>query len=464
MAEGPASTRALLVEDDPNIVDLIRSNLAVRGFDTVVSTDGRRALQLLETEDPDIVLLDLTLPEEDGFDLCRQIRERSSVAVIVVSARGGERDKVTALNMGADDYMTKPFSVEELLARITATLRRTRAVGGAEHGPPIVTVGDVVIDLARQQVTRKGEPVHLTLTEFALLRELVINCGKLLSHAHLLRRVWGPATRPRPSTCGSTCGDCGPSSRRDEGDPLIVTAPGRATGSWPSSAVRRSNCFVYDALGAMLTPHSRPPSLRFAFRFDHCDRRLRRTSVPARVVQGREGGEIHRALANAQAIYLLTRRVCGQCRYGRLWQLIVIELILELQCGAGGIVVSRCCAEHLGGVVHQRLLVRWRRSRLWPPRARARSRRSCPTPRARRATSSSTSRTSRRRCSPPELPASDIIIQNAQKQRQTFLTDARRISPMARRSSSLTPRTRARARRWRSTPRPMGPRSSTTTA
>ena len=137
------------------------------------------------------MLLDLMLPEEDGFSLCRQIRERSSVAVIVVSARGGERDKVTALNMGADDYMTKPFSVEELLARITATLRRTRAAGAAEPGPPIITAGDVVIDLTSQQVTSKGEPVHLTPTEFALLRELVINRGKLLSHAHLLRRVWG---------------------------------------------------------------------------------------------------------------------------------------------------------------------------------------------------------------------------------------------------------------------------------
>src|ERR1700745_462982 len=119
-------TRAIGVEDDPNIVDLVRSNLAVRGFDTVVSTDGLRALQLLETENPDLVLLDLMLPEADGFELCRQIRERSPVAVIVVSARGGERDKVTALHMGADDYMTQPFSIEELLARIAATLRRTR--------------------------------------------------------------------------------------------------------------------------------------------------------------------------------------------------------------------------------------------------------------------------------------------------------------------------------------------------
>ena len=185
-------TRALVIEDDPNIVDLIRSNLAVRGFDTVVSSNGARALNLLETEAPDIVLLDLMLPEADGFELCRLIRERSPVAIIVVSARGGERDKVTALNVGADDYMTKPFSIEELLARITATLRRTRPADPApEAAAPVVTIGEVEIDLARQQVTRSGQAVHLTPTEFALLRELAINRGKLLTHAHLLRRVWG---------------------------------------------------------------------------------------------------------------------------------------------------------------------------------------------------------------------------------------------------------------------------------
>jgi two-component system KDP operon response regulator KdpE len=189
-----SATRALVVEDDPNIVDLIRSNLAVRGFDTIVSADGSRALRLLETESPDIVLLDLMLPEIDGFELCRLIRERSSVAIIVVSARGGERDKVSALNVGADDYMTKPFSIEELLARINATLRRTRPVApaaAAASPPEVITVSDLVIDLTSQQVSRAGQPVHLTPTEFALLRELALNRGKLLSHAHLLRRVWG---------------------------------------------------------------------------------------------------------------------------------------------------------------------------------------------------------------------------------------------------------------------------------
>ncbi len=191
MADPQPLTRVLIVEDDPNIVDLIRSNLVVRGFDVVVSTDGSRALQLLETEAPDIVLLDLTLPDVDGFDLCQLIRERSPVGVIVVSARRGERDKVSALNVGADDYMTKPFSIEELLARITATLRRTRVSPPIETSTAVLPVGNIRIDLAGRQVTRAGQPVHLTPTEFALLRELATNQGKSLTHAHLLRRVWG---------------------------------------------------------------------------------------------------------------------------------------------------------------------------------------------------------------------------------------------------------------------------------
>jgi two-component system, OmpR family, KDP operon response regulator KdpE len=191
MSNTVVTTKVLIIEDDPNIVDLIRSNLAVRGFDTVVSA-GSRVIDLLEAERPDMILLDLTLPEADGFELCRQIRERSPVAIIVVSARGGERDKVTALNMGADDYMTKPFGIEELLARILATLRRTRpATQPPPAAPTVITIGDLRINLANEQVQLAGTEVHLTPTEFALLRELAVNRGKLLSRAHLLRQVWG---------------------------------------------------------------------------------------------------------------------------------------------------------------------------------------------------------------------------------------------------------------------------------
>jgi two-component system KDP operon response regulator KdpE len=225
VAEQVVKTRALVVEDDPNIVDLIRSNLAVRGFDTVVSTDGSRALQLLDTQSPDIVLLDLMLPEVDGFELCRQMRERSGVAIIVVSARGGERDKVTALNMGADDYMTKPFSIEELLARIAATLRRTRPVAASDATPQLVEIGELRIDLAKEEVFRYGERVHLTPTEFALLRELVTNRGKLLTHAHLLRRVWGRGYETETEYVRVYVRRLRAKLEEDGGPPLILTQP-----------------------------------------------------------------------------------------------------------------------------------------------------------------------------------------------------------------------------------------------
>jgi two-component system KDP operon response regulator KdpE len=219
-------TKVLIVEDDPNIVDLIRANLTVRGFDTIATFDGSKALTLLETEQPDMVLLDLMLPGADGFELCRRIRERSNVAIIVVSARGGERDKVTALNMGADDYMTKPFGIEELLARILATLRRTRpAEAVTEAAPSVITIGDVEVDLAGQLVRLAGEKVHLTPTEFALLRELALNQGKLLSRAHLLRRVWGRGYEAETEYVRVYIRRLRAKLEKPGGPPLIITQP-----------------------------------------------------------------------------------------------------------------------------------------------------------------------------------------------------------------------------------------------
>jgi two-component system, OmpR family, KDP operon response regulator KdpE len=184
-------TTVLLVEDDQNIVDLVRSNLIARAHDVVVSKDGSDAVAMLEASEPDAVLLDLMLPGIAGFELCRELRERSSVGIIVLSARRAETDKVRALNLGADDYMTKPFGIEELLARINATLRRSRPAPSELPVPAVMTAGDVEIDLAARKVTKGGDLVHLTPTEFALLREFVSNPGVLLTHATLLRRVWG---------------------------------------------------------------------------------------------------------------------------------------------------------------------------------------------------------------------------------------------------------------------------------
>jgi len=185
-------TSVLLIEDDQNIVDLVRSNLVAREHDVTVSKDGSDAVRLLDAVEPDMVILDLMLPGADGFELCREIRERSSVGIVVLSARRGETDKVRALNLGADDYMTKPFGVGELLARIQATLRRSRPGPSDPEELGVVTIGDVEIDLKSRKVTKAGNLVHLTPTEFALLREFATNPGVLLTHATLLRHVWGP--------------------------------------------------------------------------------------------------------------------------------------------------------------------------------------------------------------------------------------------------------------------------------
>ena len=218
-------TTVMIVEDDPNIVDLIRSNLVIRGFDTLVSDEGVRSLQLLETASPDIVLLDLMLPDIDGLEICRLIRERSNVGVIVVSARGGERDKVSALNVGADDYMTKPFSIEELLARITATLRRTRVADSPGASPEFISIRDIAIDLAARQVERAGRVVHLTPTEFALLRELAEHRGKSLTHAHLLRRVWGRGYETETEYLRVYVRRLRAKLESEGDEPLILTAP-----------------------------------------------------------------------------------------------------------------------------------------------------------------------------------------------------------------------------------------------
>ena len=151
-------TVVLIVEDDQNIVDLVRSNLSARGHDVIVSKDGTGVSEVLQARGLDVVLLDLMLPGRDGFELCREIREQSGVGIIVLSARRAETDKVRALNLGADDYMTKPFGIEELLARINATLRRSKPSADGRPEPSVVRIGDVEIDLERRRVDQGRRP------------------------------------------------------------------------------------------------------------------------------------------------------------------------------------------------------------------------------------------------------------------------------------------------------------------
>ena len=224
MAEPAAATQVLLVEDDPHIVDLVRSNLVVRGYAVDVSPTGEDVGEWLVASPPDVVLLDLMLPAVDGFELCREIRERSPVGIIVVSARGREGDKVRALNLGADDYMTKPFGIEELLARITATLRRVRPVPVADPRA-VIEAGDVVIDLDARRVTKGDVRVHLTPTELSLLQELALHPRVLLPHARLLRRVWGPGYETQTEYLRVYVRRLRAKLETDDGPPLIVTEP-----------------------------------------------------------------------------------------------------------------------------------------------------------------------------------------------------------------------------------------------
>jgi two-component system KDP operon response regulator KdpE len=182
------SVRVLVVDDEPQMLRLVRAGLRGHGYDVQTAVDGEDALDQIVLHPPDIVILDLIMPGKSGFDVVQEVRTWSTVPIIVLSARGEERDKVSALDLGADDYLTKPFGMNELLARIRVALRH-RPEAAADS---VVRAGDVTIDLARRMVTRGTEDVHLTPTEWEILAELTRNPGKVLTQRMLLQHVWGP--------------------------------------------------------------------------------------------------------------------------------------------------------------------------------------------------------------------------------------------------------------------------------
>ncbi len=182
-----AGLRVLVVDDEIAIQRFLRVALKGEGFIVLEAASGRDALQALTLEKPDLVLLDLGLPDMDGLDVLNQLREWSQVPVIILSVREQEVDKIAALNAGADDYLTKPFGMGELLARIRTVLRRQ--VSGASE--PVFTLGGLTVDLANRMVTVDGQEVQLTPTEYDILRALVIPAGKVLTNRQLLRQVWG---------------------------------------------------------------------------------------------------------------------------------------------------------------------------------------------------------------------------------------------------------------------------------
>lgn len=183
------ATRILVVDDEPQIRRAIRAGLHAHGFEVEQADTGESALDSIALRAPDVVILDLGLPDIQGTQVVRQVREWSTVPIIILSVRGDERDKVQALDSGADDYVTKPFGMGELLARIRVALRHT---SGQQSPDPVLQFGELRIDLPRRLVTVAGREVHLTPTEFELLTELATNAGKVLTHQMLLSRVWGP--------------------------------------------------------------------------------------------------------------------------------------------------------------------------------------------------------------------------------------------------------------------------------
>jgi len=184
-------SRILIVDDDIGVVKSVRANLQARDWETVVAMDGVEALEAIGREQPDLVILDITMPRMDGFEVCRQVREWSRIPIIMLSARHDVEEKVKCLNMGADDYVTKPFGVNELAARVTAVLRRTKEAG-AEPTAPDFSSGDLRVNFVERRVTVRGREVKLTPTEYNLLQELVLGAGRVFSHSTLLGRVWGP--------------------------------------------------------------------------------------------------------------------------------------------------------------------------------------------------------------------------------------------------------------------------------
>jgi two-component system KDP operon response regulator KdpE len=216
----------LVVEDEAQMRKFIRAALTSHEYRVLEAECAADAVRLLTTHTPELVLLDLGLPDRDGIELTREVREWTKVPIIVLSARGREDDKVLALDAGADDYLTKPFGVNELLARMRVALRHARS-SGAEGGGQVLDFGEIRIDLVRREVLRGEEELHLTPTEYKLLVLLAQNAGKVLTHRQILRDVWGPAYASQTHYVRVHMAELRKKVEADASRPkLLVTEPG----------------------------------------------------------------------------------------------------------------------------------------------------------------------------------------------------------------------------------------------
>jgi len=181
--------KILIVDDEKNIVDILRFNLQKEGFETVEAYDGKEAIEKALRAKPDIILLDVMLPVFDGFTVCRKLRERIQTPIIMLTAKEEEVDKILGLEMGADDYVTKPFSPRELIARIKSNLRRS-SIESRSESPDVIYAFDLEIDIARYEVSKAGRIIDLTAREFSLIKFLVQNAGKVFSRETLMEKIW----------------------------------------------------------------------------------------------------------------------------------------------------------------------------------------------------------------------------------------------------------------------------------
>ena len=216
----------LVVDDEPPIVRLVRAKLQADGYAVVTAARGEEALDLLEDQRPDLVVLDLMMPGMDGFETLRHIREQSQLPVIMLTARAGDADKLRGLQSGADDYVTKPFNPDELSARIAAVLRRTAGSAPA-GGRTVLRYPGVEIDLERRRATVDGEEVRLSRTEWELLAQLAGNAGRVMLHGELLSRIWGPEFRDEVHYLRTWVSRLRAKLEPDDDSPkLITTFPG----------------------------------------------------------------------------------------------------------------------------------------------------------------------------------------------------------------------------------------------
>jgi two-component system KDP operon response regulator KdpE len=212
----------LVVDDEPQITRVLRTTLSTHGYELRVANDGDAALDVMKDWPPDLVITDLSMPNMTGIELCRKIRTRSQIPIIVLSVKGEERTKIEALDSGADDYITKPFSMNELLARVRAHLRRVPA---AQTGATLIETGDFRIDLEAHSVTIRGTEVHLTPKEFELLAYLAQHPGKVITHRALLNAVWGGQSVQQPEYLRVFIGQLRKKVETDDSPRYIITEP-----------------------------------------------------------------------------------------------------------------------------------------------------------------------------------------------------------------------------------------------